>query len=227
MATKFGPKEWILNSANMRWQLTYAKRGGKVGTVRDLIRKLGPKSLQEWEEYYYNNVHPKAYLEELGKRLFIKITEVAYAEINSITEQDCIDYVIDVVINRTFDGYDTEIKTIYGQLSGILKVEINPAPDNWDRGYAVDFYIEIPPFFIGLQIKPAGHAYIPEIIKELEAQKRAHKKFAAKFGGKVFYIISAPDAKGRKKIQNPEVIKEIKAEIKRLLGLIKKLKTKK
>ena len=100
------PKEWILNQANMRWGLT---KKNKVGAVSELIRKCSPKSLQEWEDYYYENAYPKQHLEELGKRLYIKISEVCAAEIESITEQDCINFIINLVINRTYDGYQSEI----------------------------------------------------------------------------------------------------------------------
>ena len=72
-------KEWILNQANMRWGLT---KKNKVGPVSEVIRKCSPKSLKDWEEYYYNNVYPKQHLEELGvkgiePRLFFKF----YAEL--------------------------------------------------------------------------------------------------------------------------------------------------
>ena len=69
--------------------------------------------------------------------------------------------------------------------------------------------------YIGLQIKPAAHAYITQIINELEFQKRTHEKFSAKYGGKVFYIISVKEGK-KKVIHNPEVIEEIRKEIERL-----------
>jgi len=145
-------KEWILNQANMRWGLT---KKNKVGAVSDEIRKCAPKSLEEWEEYYYKNVYSKSHLVELGRRLYIKITEVCLAEIESIEK------------------------------------------------------------YIGLQIKPAGYAYITQIINELEFQKGTHKKFTDKYGGQVFYIISVKDNK-RKVIHNPEVIEEIRKEISRL-----------
>ncbi len=66
-----------------------------------------------------------------------------------------------MVINRTFDGYITEIKTIYGQLQVDLQrvypnIKIEPAPDEWDRLYNVDFFILINENYIGIQIKPAG-----------------------------------------------------------------------
>jgi hypothetical protein len=120
-----------------------------------------------------------------------------------------------LVINRTYDGYQSEICTIYGQLEQELGVKIHPAPDEWDRKYSVDFYIEINGKYIGLQVKPAGYAYVPQIINELNFQKQTHEKFTKKYGGKVFYIISIAD--GRKKIiHNREGIDEIKQEINKL-----------
>ncbi len=67
------PKEWILNQANMRWGLT---KKNKVGPVSELIRKCFPKSLSDWESYYYQNVYPKQHLEELGRRLYIKLYDM-------------------------------------------------------------------------------------------------------------------------------------------------------
>lgn len=83
-----------------------------------------------------------------------------------------------------------EIRTVYGQLGRLLGVEIKPAPDEWDRRYNVDFFIEVNGKFIGIQIKPAGYAYIPQIINELEFQRRTHERFSETYGGKVFYVIS-------------------------------------
>jgi hypothetical protein len=147
--------------------------------------------------------------------LYIKITEVCHAEIDEIQEQDCIDFITNLVINRTFDGYQSEIQTVYGQLQQKLGVKIEPAPDEWDRGYNVDFFIKINDQYIGLQIKPAGYAYIPQIINEHEFQKKSHDKFRAKYGGNVFYIISITDGKN-KIIHNQEVIEQIRNEIIRL-----------
>jgi hypothetical protein len=209
------PNEWILNQANMRWGLT---KKNKVGPVSELIRKCSPKKLREWEDYYYNNVYSQEHLRELGKRLFIKISEVCRAEIENITEDDCIEFIIKLVINRTYDGYQSEIQTIYGQLEAALGVKIEPAPDEWDRGYNVDFYIKISDKYIGIQIKPAGYAYITQIINELKFQERTHQLFTKKYGGRVFYIISIAEDK-RKIIYNREVIDEIKEEINRLKDL--------
>lgn len=105
------PKEWILNQANMRWQLN---RPRHVGHVAEEIRKCSPKTLEDWKSYYFKNVRSKGQLEEIGKKLYIKVTEVCKAEIEQLTEEDCINFVIELVINRTFDGYQSEIKQSTG-----------------------------------------------------------------------------------------------------------------
>ena len=203
------PKEWILNGAINRWGLQKKKQ---VGAVSDEIRRCSPKTTKDWENYYYKNVYPKEHLIDIGKKLYVKISEVLRAEIGDVTEEDCINYVINLVINRTFDGYQTERETIYGQLQEILGVRIEPAPDEWDRLYNVDFYIKIKEKYIGLQIKPVGYAYITQIVKEYEIQKQTHNKFTEKYGGKVFYVYSVKDG-DKKIIYNKEVIDEIKKEI--------------
>ena len=148
--------------------------------------------------------------------MYTKITEVISAEIEDISEKDCIEYMFNMVVDRTFDGYMTEIKTIYGQLQEMLGLKIEPAPDKWDRLYNVDFFIKIKNKYIGLQIKPAGGvSHIPQIFKERSLQAATHKKFTEEFGGKVFYIISIKEG-NQKKIHNTEVISAIKDEIKRL-----------
>ncbi len=196
----------------MRWGLT---RKNKVGPVSELIRTCAPKRLEEWEKYYLEKVFPPEHLQELGRKLYVKVTEVCQAEIASITEQDCINFIFDLVLKRTFDGYQSEIQTIYGQLEALLGVKIEPAPDKWDRKYNVDFFIKIKNKYIGLQIKPAGFAYITQIINELKFQEKTHRTFFDKFGGKVFYIISIKEGE-KKKIYNMDVISEIAAEIERL-----------
>lgn len=206
-------KEWILNSATNRFQFNFSRN---VGKVSEEIRKCSPKKKEDWEGYYYKNVRSKEHLIELGRKLYTKITEVLRAEIEDITEQDCIEFIINLVINRTFDGYMTEKETIYGQLQDILGVKIEPASDELDRLYNVDFFIKIKDKFIGLQIKPAGGvSHITQIFQEKAQQARTHEKFTAKYGGKVFYVVSIKE-NDKKKIHNKEVIEELKEEIKRL-----------
>lgn len=206
-------KEWILNSATNRFQLNFKRN---VGATSEEIRKCEPKTLSEWRDYYFSNVRSEEQIVELGKRLYVKITEVLTAEIEEITEEDCINYIKELVIDRTYDGYIREINTVYGQLQELLNVKICPAPDEWDRLYNVDFFIKINGKYIGLQIKPVSQvSSIPEIYKERQIQLDTHKNFQKEFGGMVFYIYSYK-ADNKKVIANAEIIKEIKEEINRI-----------
>ncbi len=210
-------KEWILNSVMNRFQLNFKRN---VGATSDSIRKCEPKSLDEWRDYYFSNVRSREHIIELGKKLYTKITEVVQAEVESIAEEDCIDYMVKLVIDRTYNGYLTEIKTIYGQLERELQRKIEPAPDEWDRLYNVDFFIQIGKRIIGLQIKPVNQGIqLSQIFKERKLQEKTHQKFQKQFGGKVFYIFSAK-ANGKKVIVNTEVVEEIIQEIERLKNLL-------
>lgn len=206
-------KEWILNSAMNRFQLNFKRN---VGSTSESIRKCAPKNLDEWRNYYFLHVRPKEHIIELGKKLYIKITEVIQSEVAEVTEQDCIDYMMQIVIERTYDGYMTEIQTIYGQLQKTLNVSVQPAPDEWDRLFNVDFYIQVKGKYIGLQIKPVNAGIqLPEIFKEYSLQADTHQKFTEVFGGKVFYLFSEKIGE-KKELKNKEVIDDIKAEIERL-----------
>jgi len=216
-------KEWILNMATNRWGLN---RKNSVGPVSLWIRECAPKTLEEWEKFYYDklvviikekgiDLSPREYVEELGRRLYVKVTEVIQAEIEEVTEEDCVDYIHNLVIGRTYDGYMTEIKTIYGRLQKDLNVKIKPASDQWDRLYNVDFYIQIGEKYIGLQIKPITYEQTPEVYRWKEWLSETHNKFEEKFGGKVFMIFSIKKDNG-KDIYNTEIIEEIRREIQRL-----------
>jgi hypothetical protein len=206
-------KEWILNSAVNRFQFNFKRN---VGAVSEAIRKCAPRNLDEWRSYYYSSVRSEQHISELGRKLYIKITEVLVSEIEEVTEEDCIEYMKGLVIDRTYDGYTTEIKTIYGQLQGQIHRKIIAAPDKWDRLYNVDFYIEVKGKYIGLQIKPVTNSgQIPEIYKERSLQEETHRKFLNEFGGKVFYIYSAKQG-DKKAIVNQDIIPDIINEITRL-----------
>ena len=211
-------KEWILNMATNRWGLNKKDR---VGPVSEWIRECAPKAIDEWKIYYFDKLRvflqkkdiplePPDYLEDLGKKLYTKITEVIRAEIDEVSEEDCIDYIYILVINRTFEGYRNEVDTVYKKLQIELNVEIKPAPDEWDRLYNVDFYIEVEGKYLGLQIKPITYdKQTPEVYKWKEWLSRTHRDFEEKFGGKVFTIFSIKRG-DKKEIYNQELIREIK-----------------
>ncbi len=219
-------KEWILNIATNRWGLNKKK---SVGPVSHWIREASPRTEMEWQQAYLKKlkqflqetrqleISPESYLTSLGQKLYIKITEVLQAEIESITEQDCIDYIFNLVIHRTFEGYQNEIRTIYGQLQQAIDYPIHPTPDEWDREFNVDFYIEVNEQYIGIQIKPISYEQNPEIHKWASWMQQTHQKFTEQFGGPVFIVFSVQQ-NNKKVIANPEVIPAIRSAIKRLSG---------
>ena len=153
------------------------------------------------------------HLEEVGRRLYAKISEQLRSEVDAITEEDCIQYVREVVIRRTYEGYITEKRTVYEQLEQELGVKLLPAPDDWDRRYNVDFLINVAGKFIGIQIKPVTYTQTPELHRWQEWMRRSHQRFEEEKGGKVFIIFSVTERGGRKRILNAEVIDQIRKEI--------------
>ena len=134
-----------------------------MGPTSELIRQCAPSSFEEWEKFYFNNAEQKKTQRSqgnqrihcrFGTKTFVKLSEVVQNELESINEEECIDYAYNLVLNRTYEGYRTEIDTIYGQLQSILGIKIHPAPDEWDRTFNVDFYLQVDEKYIGLQIKP-------------------------------------------------------------------------
>ena len=205
-------KEWLLNNVMNRFQLNFKRN---VGPTSESIRKCSPSNIIEWKKYYYGNVKSKSHITSLGKKLFEKITTIIPEELKEITEEDCINYMHDLVINRTFDGYRTEIEMIRNNIEKEINAKIEEAPDEWDRLFNVDFFIKINDKYIGLQIKPSGPDFDFQIQKERKQQKTTHEKFTKEHGGSVFYVYSIKED-GVKKLANPEVITKIKKEIKRL-----------
>jgi len=214
-------REALLNYAMNRWALNKAH---SVGPTSELIRKCSPKAFEQWETFYFDNATQKKrngvkitreYITDLGQRLYVKLSEVVQNELESIEEQECIDYAYNLVLNRTYEGYRSEIDTVYGQLEVRLGVKIHPAPDVWDRTYNVDFYIKVGEKYIGLQIKPISSGLALDQYKWDKMHEVNHKRFEEKFGGKVFFVYSIKSGK-KKKIYNTEVFEEIKKEIKRL-----------
>jgi len=196
-----------------RFQLNFKRN---VGPTSKRIRECKPKTKEEWEKYYYENVRSKEHIESLGKRLYEKIKRVIKEEVDSISLEDCIQYLQDLVIKRTFEGYMNEIETIRDLIEKELNATVKEASDEWDRLYGVDFYIKIKDKYIGLQIKPQDIGTTLQVFaKERGLLEGQHKKFTNEYGGKVFIIYSIKKD-NKKVIQNEKIVDELKEEIKRL-----------
>ncbi|MFA5362394.1 MAG: MjaI family restriction endonuclease [Candidatus Omnitrophota bacterium] len=214
--------ETLLNYAMNRWGLNKAH---SVGKTSELIRACAPSEFKEWESFYFSEAKQKKkngiaitreYITGLGKTLHIKLSEVVQNELESITEEECIDYAYNLVLNRTYEGYRTEIETIYGQLESAVGKKIEAAPDKWDRTYNVDFFIKVADKFIGIQIKPIESGQALNQYQWVEMHKKNHERFEKDFGGKAFFVYSIKSSGKKKSIYNTEIIEEIIAEIKKL-----------
>lgn len=218
----FGKKEKVLNYACQTYQLS---RPNKVGAVMALIRECQPKTLNEWEDWYIKKAYTdcknptkitKENLKELGERLYVKITEIVIPEwqeaFNQLTLQDCIDYIYNLTINRTFDGFIREKSVVTDGLAEIFKeVKFVESDSHLDHAGDIDYLGYIGKKAFGIQIKPVTSKANFGNYSASERMKASFKEFEKTYGGKVFIVYSLDG-----EIANEEIIEEIKAEIKRL-----------
>ena len=193
-----------------------------------LIRDCQPKTIEEWEKYYFE----KAYtanknpikitienLNELGERLYVKIKEIVIPEwteaFNQLTLQDCIDYIYNLTINRTYDGFIREKSVINDNLAKLFpEVRFEESDPQLDHAGDIDYLGWVGKNAFGIQIKPVtGKANFGNY-SQTERMKASFHDYTEKYNGKVFIIFSIDD-----KIQNEEVIQEIAKEIERLKKL--------
>ena len=105
-------KEAILNHAVNRWGRNKKRY---VGATSESIRAYKPKSIKDWENHYFNNIRHRSHIEDLGREIYKILRNTVRNEglfdksaVDSITEQDCIDYMIKLVINIVYQGYTRE-----------------------------------------------------------------------------------------------------------------------
>jgi hypothetical protein len=218
----FGKKEKVLNYACQTYQLS---RPNKVGAVMALIRECQPQTIEDWEKWYFENACTetkardkitKESLQELGERLYEKITEVVIPEwqaaFAALTLQDCVDYIFNLTINRTFDGFIREKSVVNDGLAKIFsEITFEESDPELDHAGDIDYIAKIGDKAIGIQIKPVTAKSNFGNYSATERMKASFADFTADFGGKVFIIYSLDG-----EIANKEIITEIKNEINNL-----------
>lgn len=220
---EFGKKEKVLNYACQTYQLS---RPNKVGAVMALIRECQPQTIEEWEQWYFQNATTKGKnsfkitrdsLKELGERLYEKITEVVIPEwqeaFKNLTKEDCCDYIYNLTINRTFDGYLREKSVVNDGLSKVFpEIRFEESPEELDHAGDIDYlgYIDENKAF-GIQIKPVTAQSNFGNYSVSERMKASFESFKNEFGGNVFIVFSLDG-----EIANKQVIDDIKSEIERL-----------
>lgn len=221
----FGKKEKVLNYACQTYQLS---RPNKVGAVMSLIRECQPTTIDEWEMWYFENafteskvptkITPKI-LQELGERLYAKITEVVIPEwqaaFSELSLQDCRDYIYNLTINRTYDGFIREKSVVNdGLAKHFPEVKFIESETDLDHAGDIDYLGFAGKYAIGIQIKPITAKANFGNYSISERMKANFIDFEQKYKGKVFIIFSLDG-----EIGNKEVIKEIEMEITRLKKL--------
>lgn len=218
----FGKKERVLNYACQTYQLS---RPNKVGAVMALIRECQPNSFEEWEQWYFLNANTSGKnptkitnesLRELGERLYAKITEIVIPEWESafreLTEQDCIDYIYNLTINRTYDGYLREKSVINDGLAKLFPYLVFEESDpELDHAGDIDYVAKVGNASIGIQIKPITASANFGSYSLTERMKASFESFKEQYGGNVFVVFSLDG-----EIANKEVISNIENEINRL-----------
>ena len=222
---EFGKKEHVLNYACQLYQLS---RPAKVGAVMALIRECQPSSYEEWKEWYFENAYTatkspvKLSLEsltELGERLYEKIQTFVIPDWQEafcqLTLQDCIDYIYNLTINRTYDGYIREKSVVNdGLAKKFPNVTFKESDPELDHAGDIDYVAEVGNYQFGIQIKPVTANANFGGYSLSERMKASFNDFTEKYDGKVFIVYSQ---KGE--IANTEVIDSIREEIERLQNL--------
>lgn len=201
---EFGKKEKVLNYACQTYQLS---RPNKVGTVMALIRECQPKSFEDWEKWYFENANTdgkapskitKESLEELGERLYVKIKEIVIPEwteaFNQLTLQDCVDYIFNLTINRTYDGFIREKSVIEDNLAKTFpNVKFEESDPELDHAGDIDYLGLVGDKAFGIQIKPVTAKANFGNYSATERMKASFNDFTKKFGGQVFVVFSIDD----------------------------------
>lgn len=223
VAKTFGTKEKVLNYASNAYQLTRPK---KVGAVMALIRDCQPKSLQEWEKFYFEKAFTKTkeptkvtkeILTELGFRLYEKITQTVIPEwteaFGQITKDDCVEFIYEVTIHRTYDGFIREKSVVNDNLAKRFpNVRFEESEPELDHSGDIDYLGWVGEQAFGLQIKPITAQANFGNYSVSERMKKSFDEFTENFGGRVLIIFCE---KERIKDEG-QVIVQIQNEIERL-----------
>lgn len=218
----FGEKEFLLNYVNRRWGLT---KTSKVGEVMALIRECQPASFKEWEEWYFKNAYTKTkvpikmskeILKELGERLYAKLKEIVIPEITNairnLTLEDCLEYIYQLTICRTYDGFLEEKSVVNDVLAKKFPlVKFEESNPQLDHAGDIDYIGKVGDKAFGIQIKPVTVAANLGNYDITARMQQSFRDFGEQYGGKVFIILSIDG-----EIANKEVIEKIRQEIERL-----------
>lgn len=130
-----------------------------------------------------------------------------------IKKEDCYDYIYNLTINRTYDGYLREKSVVNDGLAKLFpEIRFVESPKELNHAGNIDYigYVTDEKAF-GIQIKPVTAQSNFGNYSVSEKVKARFEHFKNDFGGNVFIIFSLDG-----EIANKDVIHDITTEIERL-----------
>jgi MjaI restriction endonuclease len=125
---------------------------------------------------------------------------------------DCVEYIFNLTINRTYDGFIREKSVIEDNLAKVFPdIRFEESDPELDHAGDIDYLGWVGDKAFGIQIKPVTAKANFGNYSVTERMKASFADFTDKYSGKVFIVFSIDD-----KIKNEEVIEQIANEIKRL-----------
>lgn len=132
--------------------------------------------------------------------------------LSGITIQDCIDYIYNLTVNRTYDGFIREKSVVNDGLAKCFpEVKFIESDNDLDHAGDIDYLGIVGEKAFGIQIKPITAKANFGNYSVSERMRANFRDFEQKYHGRVFIVFSLDGEVG-----NKEVIKEIDNEIERL-----------
>ncbi|MCK4576185.1 MjaI family restriction endonuclease [candidate division WOR-3 bacterium] len=206
-------KESHLNSAVNRFQLN---RKRVVGNLNEMISTAMPLTRDEWEGYYITNGKTLEQLDEIGIQLYNRFRNVIIPEIESITIEDCKEYIKSLIIDKTFDGMRARFQILNTELLRETDKEFKFLPDHEEdwryRTFRIDYYhLDVErDLLVGIKVAPNTllTSQNPTVIRAREEIENTHRESMSKDAG-YFYILYYSGKGANVKIANREIIDEI------------------
>lgn len=158
--------------------------------------------------------------DELGERLYSKITEVVIPEWKAAFEdlsiEDCKEYIYQVTVVRTYDGFLLEKSVVNdGLAKAFPEVEFEESDEELDHAGDIDYIGKVNDKAFGIQIKPITSNSNFGNYNISERMSNSFKAFEEIYGGKVFVVFSTRMG-NKKDIVNKDILEQIRIEIERL-----------